>query len=180
MKHSYYKFISLFLALSLFVAPASAQICALDTTPQSISPTNFSINQGVITDIASSLTWQRCFYGQTWNESLQRCQGNPIKLDWKQALNAAASLNGNWRLPNVKEILTIVDYQCMSPPLNPELFPEAPSSLRSGLWTSTPLQTNISITSPVQSAWLIELGHGSLQHHTMDDPNYLLLVRDGF
>ncbi len=55
---------------------------------------------GTITDKATSLTWQKVDSGKT--------------MDWKQALKYAQSLelagHDDWRLPNVKELQSIVDY----------------------------------------------------------------------
>jgi len=55
---------------------------------------------GTITDAATGLTWQKADAGKT--------------MDWKAALAHAESLelagHSDWRLPNVKELQSIVDY----------------------------------------------------------------------
>ncbi len=51
---------------------------------------------GTITDRATGLVWQKNDSGKGMN--------------WEQALAYAASLKGGWRLPNAKELQSIVDY----------------------------------------------------------------------
>jgi len=65
---------------------------------------------GTITDRATGLTWQKADSGKAMN--------------WEQALAYAAKQQGGWRLPNAKELQSIVDYtRCPdvtgSPALNP-------------------------------------------------------------
>jgi hypothetical protein len=158
---------------------AHAQICSEDNTPETISLSNFDLSQAgevKINSPSKPLTWQRCFYGQTWNSATQNCDGSPRKMTWQEALNAAND-SGNWRLPNIKELLDIIDLQCFAPPLHPELFPSAPASLSSGIWTSSPLQTNLGSTQTTTSAWIIDLGHGKLGHQKITALNFVLLVK---
>ena len=53
-------------------------------------------SDGTITDRATGLAWQKNDSGQG--------------LNWEQALAYAANLKGGWRLPNAKELQSIVDY----------------------------------------------------------------------
>ncbi|MDH5217034.1 MAG: DUF1566 domain-containing protein [Gammaproteobacteria bacterium] len=158
----------------------AAQLCSKNDTPETISPSNYEINDfGELRDLRISnnnLTWRRCLYGQQWDNASQSCTGNPIKLNWQNALLTAKS-NG-WRLPNTKELMSIVDLQCFSPPLHPVLFPEAPASLTSGLWTSTPLQTNLDGSETYTAAWTIGLGHGKLRHQTINQLNFVIFVKN--
>ena len=55
---------------------------------------------GTITDRATGLAWQKNDSGKG--------------LNWEQALAYAANLKGGWRLPNAKELQSIVDYTRVS------------------------------------------------------------------
>ena len=158
----------------------AAQLCSKNDTPETISPSNYKRNDiGELLDLRvnnNNLTWRRCLYGQQWDNASQSCTGNPVKLNWQNALLTAKS-NG-WRLPNTKELMSIIDRQCFSPPLHPVLFPEAPASLTSGLWTSTPLQTNLDGTETYTAAWTIGLGHGKLRHQTINQLNFVIFVKN--
>ena len=171
----------IFLAMMIGISPQlAAQLCSKNDTPETISPSNYESNDiGELRDIRvnnNNLTWYRCFYGQQWNNASQSCSGSPIKLNWQDALLAAK--NSGWRLPNTKELMSIVDLQCFSPPLHPDLFPEAPASLTSGLWTSTPLQTNLNGSEAYTAAWTIGLGHGKLRHQTINLLNFVIFVKN--
>jgi hypothetical protein len=80
-------------------------------------------NDGTITDRATGLTWQKEDSGKGMN--------------WEQALAYAANLKGGWRLPNAKELQSIVDYSRI-PTIHP-IFRS--STLSDGehpfYWTST-------------------------------------------
>ena len=170
---------TIIVAVMISVSPQlAAQLCSKNDTPETISPSNYKSDiPGELTDIRinnNNLTWRRCLHGQQWNNTNQSCTGSPIKLNWQDALLAAK--NSGWRLPNTKELMSIVDLQCFSPPLHPELFPEAPASLTSGLWTSTPLQTKIN--SSETAAWTIGLGHGKLRHQAINLLNFVIFVKN--
>ncbi len=78
---------------------------------------------GTVTDAATSLTWQKGDSGQG--------------LDWQQALAYAAGLRlagrSDWRLPNAKELQSIVDYT-RRPAIAPVFELSDPAAY---FWTST-------------------------------------------
>ena len=103
---------------------------------------NFSDNgDGTITDSATGLMWQKADDGNTY--------------DWQDALSYAENLSlaghTDWRLPNAKELQSIVDYSrspntTASPAINP-LFsctpivdPDGNSGQYGYYWSSSPLQ----------------------------------------
>lgn len=168
------------LLLLFFTSTIQAQICVEDSIPETVSTENFDFStSGVATDRIHGLTWQRCAYGMTWNAVTATCEGTPQKLTWQDALLKSttdpALVGAGWRLPNFKEILTVIDYQCFIPPLNAELFPNAPAAINSGFWTSTPVQNTPTPTKV--RAWLIELGYGQLQQENLSVPQYVIYVR---
>jgi len=94
-------------------------------------PSTYGINDfvdngdGTITDRATGLTWQQGDSGST--------------LDWEGALATCEALDlaghHDWRLPNTKELQTIVDYTRI-PAIDPVFSMTDPSSW---FWTSTTL-----------------------------------------
>ncbi|WP_299780920.1 DUF1566 domain-containing protein [uncultured Formosa sp.] len=83
-------------------------------------------NDGTVTDKATGLMWQQADDGQTYN--------------WKEALNYAknSTLAGysDWRLPNTKELQSIVDYNKKTiPAIDESVF--ICTNKDSWFWTST-------------------------------------------
>jgi hypothetical protein len=90
-------------------------------------------------DSGTGMTWDRCALGQTWSAAQSTCTGTPSALTWAVALQRADGrfVNGRtgWRVPNVKELESIVDRSCSNPALNPDLFRGNRETLT---WSSTP------------------------------------------
>ena len=82
-------------------------------------------NDGTVTDMSTGLTWQQADDGVTrnWAESLTYCENLTL---------AGAS---DWRLPNVKELQSIVDYTRNNPALNTGVF--AQTDPAGWFWSST-------------------------------------------
>jgi len=176
MKHpdftSLLKTISLTL-LSAYAVNASAQICVPNVTPQSISIANFDFSvSGEAKDNLTELIWQRCVYGQSWNG--ENCVGSPIKLTWSEALITANNEGGDWRLPDIKELNTIIDRQCMTPPINLQIFPDNPASQENGLWSSTPYVT---AGDEKTNAWYVDMGLGQSNYRSVDSLNFVRFVK---
>ncbi len=113
---------------------------------------------GTITDILHGLEWTRCSEGQDGSDC---STGTATMLNWQQALQLVDSLNASggyaghtdWRLPNIKELASLIENQCMQPAINETLFP-ATQSFR--YWTSSP---NLNSTSDT-STWQIDFDIG--------------------
>ena len=67
----------------------------------------------------------------------QNCLGHAIKLDHKEIKEANMMLNdqieGEWRLPNRKELESLICEECKEAKINEELFPNTPAE---PFWTS--------------------------------------------
>ena len=130
------------LSAALFAAALSAQTCR-DSITASTPTIRFSLSDNTTIDNTTNLEWQRCRLGTTWDGSANGCSDDGISdndaYTWEQALEAAASneLNGDedWRLPNIKELASIVEEACYEPAINHELFPDTPAS---EFWSSSP------------------------------------------
>ena len=98
---------------------------------------------GTVTDLRTSLIWAKCTLGQTYTLSTNSCSGAGAVnyLDWGDALSAAASYEVNnisgWRMPNIKELGSLVDRSCAAPTINLTLFPNTVSSI---YYSSTPFK----------------------------------------
>jgi hypothetical protein len=118
--------------------------------------------------------WMRCLVGQTLSNSV--CTGASSIFAWADALNAAKAQtfagHNDWRLPNVKELLSIMEDRCYSPSLNADLFPISELFLA---WSSTPSALNLA--GMFDEAWSVDrngfIGRSS-KYQTLN----ILLVRD--
>ena len=97
-----------------------------------------------VLDRSTGLRWMRCPLGMGWDGS--RCTGTATThlsaRDAVQAAKAVARESGlPWRLPNPKELSTLVDTGRKYPALNPQAFPGVPSlQLYSGThWPDNPV-----------------------------------------
>ena len=131
------KTLSLYLAVALLSSTAVAQTCGdlTETTPVA----NFSVqSSGVVQDTTTGLMWMRCAYGQTWDATSSTCTGSPVQITWQDALQLSATVSfggfSDWRLPNVKELSTIVEKMCVDPAVNATLFPATKSE---NFWTGS-------------------------------------------
>jgi hypothetical protein len=111
---------------------------------QDYTPSDFIDNKdGSVTDLRTSLTWAKCSIGQTYTSSSNSCSGSGALsyATWGNALAAADSysINGitGWRLPNIKELGSLVDRSCAEPAINLTLFPNTISSV---YYSSTPFK----------------------------------------
>lgn len=127
----------------------------------------YSANGGEVTDTTTGLIWQRCSVGQIWAGNT--CTGMAASYTHQGALSYAASQNG-WRLPNVKELSSLVDSSGVSPPIDIAAFPNTPSYF---FWTASPFVGDTS------NAWVVYSIYGGpvgKAPRTISD-GYLRLVR---
>jgi hypothetical protein len=111
---------------------------------------------GTITDTATSLIWRQCSEGQANDTS---CTGSALTYTWQQALQIPQTLNTSggfaghtdWRLPNLKELRSIVEEACYSPSINSTRFPNTPSS---NFWSAS---ANAKHSG---NAWYVDFDHG--------------------
>lgn len=149
---------------------ALAQEClsdGLETTPND----NFTaVTTSSLLDVTTDLVWRRCSEGQTWNGST--CEGEAIKYTWQEALLLAHQASDEdllgWRLPNVKELASITERDCVRPAVNSALFPATPPD---DFWTSTP-----SADDP-DRAWVVAFFNASHSIKEKDRFIYVRLVR---
>ncbi len=111
----------------------------------------------VVVDHCTGLMWVRfpVVGGLTWLEA----------LDYSEGLNFAGF--DDWRLPNVHELTSIIDYELESPALDPVVWPGAGSAQ---MWTST---TGRLAGTSDQQAWVVVIASGqtTLSEKTLARPS---------
>jgi hypothetical protein len=77
----------------------------------------------------------------SWDGST--CTGTATTFSHEAALQRASaqviSTGIAWRLPNVKELSSIIDRNYNNPAIDPTVFPSTPSSIFYRFWSSSPL-----------------------------------------
>jgi Protein of unknown function (DUF1566) len=116
-------------------------------------PYAYNMTGDEVTDAATGLVWKRCSAGQVWNGST--CNNASIPMSHEQALAYAAGQAG-WRLPNVKELASIVDNSRVNPSIDVVAFPNTYSDYF--YWTSSPY------VSASNFAWYVEFWAGSVRN----------------
>ena len=91
-------------------------------------------NNQTITDNTTELMWKKCSEGLSGND----CNvGSVTTHTWKGALDMGGSSfagYSDWRLPNIKELGTLVKRNCYTLAINEIMFPNTPSS---SFWSSS-------------------------------------------
>ena len=126
----------------------------------------YSDNGTEVTDVQAGLVWRRCSEGQIWGAGT--CAGTPTGFTHEQAL-AYAKNQAGWRIPNVKELSSLVDTGRFNPAIDGNAFPLTPSGL---YWASSP---DVRLPS---LAWTVDFGIGGVVSSNRYSPTVLLrLVR---
>lgn len=172
------------LLLSFGVMPFCSIVWAKQTCeksfPMSAPVKRFIDNgDGTLTDVEPDLTWMRCSLGQTWTGST--CTGSPVTYSLKAAQNAANKLNHeggyanhhDWRVPQIRELASIVERQCFNPRINLALFPATPAAY---FWTAT-MRPHAPKDDPY--AYAISFGTEGPMHINKNMKHYVRLVSGG-
>ncbi|MBK6999788.1 MAG: DUF1566 domain-containing protein [Rhodoferax sp.] len=171
-----------------FVLPWLLALLLLLSAPFAIAKTYVDNADGTVTDPSTGLTWMRCVVGMAWTGS--SCSG--IANDYYAHYDASVynALNGttfaghsDWRLPNIRELQTIVDRTVANPAVDSAMFPVLATglSLVSGTFTSdTTSTTRTTDTVP----WIVDFYfRTSYPDNSATDqvalPRRVLLVRGG-
>ena len=157
------KIISIIFCVALLPAVAKAQSCNASIA-ESTPDAQFQISNDEVLDYRTNLIWKRCAVGKTWTGTT--CTGTSDSLTWAQAL--AAGTTGNWRLPNIKELLSIVEVSCGLPAINEAIFPNTSNEF---FWTSSPYVNN-------NQAWSVSFEDGNDQGGDKSGGAAVRLVRD--
>lgn len=130
----------------------------------------YEINSdATVKDLWTGLMWQRCIALSSLNDrgtpddfTDDLCQHNDningSDIYWQEAINEGTKSTkagyGDWRVPNVKELHTLLAYDRASPAINEMVFPNTAGSASTRKhWTSSP--SHVSYDEDRNIAWII-------------------------
>ena len=137
------------------------------TLTLSLSPLSIAANRsftdngnGTITDNNTGLMWQKEDDNTTrqWESAITYCEGLSL------------GSYTDWRLPNIKELKSIVDNTKYSPAIDSTYFPNINSSY---YWSSTTLAYGTSW------AWYVDFSYGYVLGSNVSGNGYVRCVRGG-
>lgn len=130
-------------ALTLMSGATVAYECKTESISATTKSEFFIVEGGTVTDLRFGLMWNMCSHGQNYNATTNACEGEPSEAEsWQDALNSQDDVNSaklygynDWRLPNIKELSSIVERQCRQPAINLDIFK---GTVNGVYWTNTP------------------------------------------
>jgi len=134
---------------------------------------------GTVTHSKTGLMWKKCSEGLSGTT----CgTGAAITYTWQSGFQAAQVLNQNvgyagftdWRLPNIKELTSIVEEQCNNPASNVAIFPV---TISNAYWSSTPYA--LIAASGGTGVWVVNFVTGNIDGSAKNANHYVRLVRGG-
>ena len=165
------KLIQIFL-FSLF--SGSLQAACLNTISDTTPSGRFTDHGNrTVTDKVTGLMWKQCSEGLS---GMGCGDGSATALNWQEALLVPGSVNNqggfagftDWRLPNIKELGSIVSQRCSHQAINTSVFPNTPSA---GYWSATPYLSDSS------TSWNVNFILGTPSPHKRDLGLSVRLVR---
>ncbi|MDD3517914.1 MAG: DUF1566 domain-containing protein [Chromatiales bacterium] len=135
---------------------------------------------GSVTDTVTGLMWKKCSEGMTWAPGSESCDDTPSGYDWLGAHRRATAVNAveegenyghqDWRLPNVKELASLVELACHDPAINESVFDDVTAG---SYWSSS---TSVDYAG---AAWYVNFGGGSISAESKEVGTlFVRLVRD--
>jgi len=164
----------LFAACLLLALPVCAQ--TVKTNFENITPdSRYTVhNDGTVTDNDTGLMWIQCSEGQIWesNGGAEDCTGTATTYTWDAAMTLANDKSfagySDWRLPNIKELASLVAGDRSGPAINSKIFPETPWSY---FWSGSPKAYNSG------SSWIVEFHYGYGGDYDRGNDSHVRLVR---
>jgi hypothetical protein len=105
----------------------------------------YTIGGGTVYDTKTKLTWQQSVPSGTYTPAGAKAYCTSTTVN--------TTLGGSgWRLPTVKELLTLEDFsQASAPLIDPSAFPGTPAEI---FWSSTP------VVGMASNAWFVDFNEG--------------------
>lgn len=157
------------LSLASVVCGQTCNPNILNTAPDSRYTSH---GDGTVTDKATGLMWKQCPEGLSGAD----CGDGGLQFfDWQEALQQGQGLtfagHSDWRLPNVKELSSLVDRRCADPAINVTLFPFVTPN--NWFWSSSPHAVNS------YDAWMVGFDKGQVDYFQRKAHLVVRLVRGG-
>ncbi|MGI5828284.1 MAG: DUF1566 domain-containing protein [Patescibacteria group bacterium] len=135
-----------------------------------INAPSYTQNTYTVNDNVTGFEWQRYGHGSSDGYTVPSAAGNCATggsyssgyctYSWQNALKYCANLNmdgkTDWRLPNVKELTSIVHYSTYNPSINTSYFSNTASNY---YWSSTTYSGNNT------GAWYVSFGNGHTDYY---------------
>lgn len=131
-----------------------------ETTPVS----RFEIYQteGRVFDTKTKLTWKICPEGQSYSEG--HCTGSASNFTWDNAMQTFGDAGGDWRLPSVDELGSLVEERCRNPAINMAIF-------------TNETETHFWSARNSDFSWGVNFDEGSFVTYIKAGDNFVRLVR---
>ena len=139
-----------------------------------MNETRFTDNGMTISDTKTGLMWEKKTRGDDWRRALNAVNASltweEAKEEWIGALNAQKfSGFSDWRLPQIEELLSIVDYRHPRPPAINPVFGLVATAF---YWTATPLSFHPG------AAWRVFFLDGAVFVDEINNSNRVRAVRN--
>jgi hypothetical protein len=137
-----------------------------------ISPNTYTINgDGTVTNQTTGLMWMKCAAGLSGDDCLE---GSASTYTQQEAIDYCDSLDfaghDDWRLPEIHEFVSIVDYTKINLAIDATTFPATPNL---NFWSSP------SYAFKVSYAWYVAFLDGGVFNSGKSSPLYVRYVRGG-
>ncbi|HEX5313670.1 MAG TPA: DUF1566 domain-containing protein [Gammaproteobacteria bacterium] len=165
-------------AVCILAGYGFAQTCNSSTADDAPASRYQANADGTASDLRTGLMWTRCALGQNWNAGSKSCNGKATLYDWEDALQAVQTLDqgsgyaghADWRMPNLRELMSLSRYHCSDPAINSTIFPNTDSA---AFWSSSPIEGRSG------EVWAINFDAGQAFDDIMANQQELRLVRAG-
>lgn len=158
----------------------AAQFCNSSIIPTAPDSRYTDNSDGTVTDNQTGLMWKQCSEGQS---TTPPCDiGTAVEYTWQEALAQAKTVNSagfaghdDWRLPNHKELSSLVEMACYAPAINENHFPNTQASY---YWSSSPVAA-VATSPDADRARFVHFHSGGDGNHGKFSNYYVRLVRGG-
>lgn len=150
---------------------------------------------GTVTHLPTGLIWKRCAEGMTWDGAAKTCVGTPGTFPFDTGspegsvasmFNQVDAVNANqagtqnlgftdWRVPNIKELASIVEWGCFPQRINFTQFPMNPTGGSYGSSSPSSYDTSLGWARSNSMVWDSNWDQGWYTNY----PTFLRLVRSG-
>jgi hypothetical protein len=136
---------------------------------------------GTVLDNDTGLRWTRCSMNASGSiDASPECSGSHARYNWEDAVEACENLNfagiSVWRLPNIRELTSIITYYIENSPLiQNNVFPDTEPDV---YWSSTTYNSNsVSNTTAEDFAWAFNFSWGNvIMQKKVDSTAYVRCV----
>jgi hypothetical protein len=147
-------------ALAIIMVTSPRSVAAAAPSGHYVVTPGSGTGNGTVYDSKSKVTWQQTVSSTAYTlaDAKTYCAG------------VGASLGGTgWRVPTIKELLSIGDSsQAAAPMIDPNAFPSTPAA---NFWSSSPLAGSSSY------AWYVDFSYPAPLAYAVSDTHYVRCVR---